>query len=321
MNVFVTGGAGYIGSVCVEALLKAGHRVTVFDNLSEGHRDAVDPRARFVLGDLNDETGVRKALREAEADAVFHFAASALVGESMRQPEKYFRNNLAAGINLLDAMLACGVNRLIFSSSCATYGQPVSVPMREEQVQAPINPYGESKLQFERMMPWYAGAHGLTYVGLRFFNVAGATETRGEDHRVETHLIPNVLRVALGQRDSIEIFGDDWPTSDGTCCRDFLHVEDIASAHLIALEAGKSGFYNLGLGRGHTVGEVIAAARDVTGHAIPVDVRPRRVGDPAELVADATRIRTELGWRPRYTDLRTIIASAWAWHSRRPHGY
>jgi len=321
MHLFVTGGAGYIGSVSTEYLLDEGHQVTVFDNLSEGHAAAVDPRARLIRGDLRSLEEITRAMEESHPEAVLHFAASALVGESVAHPGKYFRNNVSAGINLLDAMTSVGVKQLVFSSSCATYGLPVKLPIKENAPQAPINPYGESKLLFERMLPWYQRAHGLRYVGLRFFNVAGASWRRGEDHRIETHLVPNVLRVALGQRDSVQICGGDYPTADGTPVRDFLHVVDVARAHLAALNANESGIYNLGLGRGYSVGEVIACAREITGHAIPIQTIERRVGDPPELIADASRAFRELGWKPLYTELADIVQSAWTWHRHRPSGY
>ncbi len=321
LRIFVTGGAGYIGSICVEELLDAGCQVTVFDNLSEGHRAAVDARAELIVGDLLDEVVLGKALAATRPDGVIHFAASALVGESMRTPEKYFRNNVVAGVNLLDAMVRIGVKRLVFSSSCATYGLPAAIPVGESNPQAPINPYGTSKLMFEQMLRWYEQAHGIISVGLRFFNVAGASIRHGEDHRIETHLIPNVLRVALGQRDHVEIFGTDYATPDGTCLRDYVHVLDVAAAHLAALTATGSGFYNLGNGAGYSVGEVITCCRRITGHPIPTVARPRREGDPACLVADSGKFKSAFGWQPLRADLAEMVASAWAWHQRQPHGY
>ena len=321
LKVLVTGGAGYIGSVCVEALLDAGCEVTVFDNLSEGHRAAVDTRAELEVGDLLEATALTEVLATVRPEAVIHFAASALVGESMREPGKYFRNNVVAGLNLLDAMVATGVKRLVFSSTCATYGLPAVVPVPETAPQAPVNPYGESKLMFEQMLRWYNQAHGLKSVGLRFFNVGGASDRRGEDHRIETHLIPTLLRVALGQREQFEVFGTDYATPDGTCVRDYVHVQDVAAAHLAALAAPGSGFYNLGNGVGYSVGDVIACCRQVTGHVIPVVKRLQREGDSARLVADAGKIQAVLGWRPQYPGLLEIVASAWAWHRRHPRGY
>jgi UDP-glucose 4-epimerase len=320
-TILVTGGAGYIGSVCVERLLDAGHAVTVFDNLSEGHRGAVDPRADLVLGDLADLSAITRALRDSGASAVMHFAASALVGESMADPGKYFRNNVANGVNLLEAMVAAGVRRMVFSSSCATFGVPERVPIDESLPQRPINPYGESKLMFERVLGWYDELHGVTSVALRYFNAAGATERFGEDHRVETHLIPNVLAVALGKRPSVDVYGTDYPTPDGSCVRDYVHIVDLAEAHLLALGAPESAAYNLGTGGGSSVKEVIACCREVTGRDIPAVERPRRPGDPARLVASSEKIERELGWRPRHQDLRAIVESAWAWRQKHPDGY
>ena len=321
MNILVTGGAGYIGSICVEQLLDRGHQVTVFDNLTEGHRRAVDPRAAFVAGDLNERASIGQALADARPDAVMHFAANALVGESMTNPSKYFRNNVGGGLNLLDAMLAAGVKRLVFSSTCATFGPPERLPMDETLPQRPINPYGESKLIFEQILKWYDSIHGLKFVALRYFNAAGATEKFGEDHRVETHLIPNVLRVALGQRDHAEVYGTDYETPDGTCIRDYIHIVDLAQAHILALDTEQSAFYNLGTGGGNSVAEVIACCRRVTGHAIPVVEKPRRPGDPPRLVAASGKIQQELGWTPQYQSIDRIIESAWAWHQKHPHGY
>jgi len=321
MRVFVAGGAGYIGSVCVEQLLDAGHAVAVFDNLSEGHRSAVDPRAEFFEGDLADREKVGEILREWGAEAVMHFAASALVAESMENPAKYFRNNVCCGLNLLDAAREAGVKKFVFSSSCATYGPPTKIPITEDEPQKPINPYGESKLMFERILAWYRRIYGMDYVALRYFNAAGASERFGEDHRVETHLIPNVLQVALGQREACEIYGTDYPTPDGTCIRDYIHILDLADAHIRALEPGKAGAFNLGNGEGYSVREVIRACEHVAGRAIKAIERPRRPGDPPRLVAEAQKARRELGWQPRYPKLEDIVASAWAWHSAHPNGY
>lgn len=321
MTVFVTGGAGYIGSICVEQLLEAGHRVAVFDNLSEGHRAAVDLRAQLFVGDLLDPTTLGRAMRAVEPHAVLHLAASALVSESMKAPEKYFSNNVSAGIRLMDAMIETGVKRLVFSSSCATYGLPWSVPIDESTDQIPINPYGESKLMFEQMIQWYERAHGITSIGLRFFNVAGASETRGEDHRVETHLIPNILKVALGQKSQVDVYGTDYETTDGTSVRDYVHVLDIASAHLVALTAPIGGFFNVGNGCGYSVAEVIEKCREVTGHPIPLVARPRRPGDPAQLVANSQKIRAAFRWRPSHSSLDQLVESAWQWHLRHPRGY
>src|SRR4026208_1541294 len=270
MKVFVTGGAGYIGSVCVEELLNAGHEVTVFDNLSEGHRKAVDNRAVFIQGRLSDEGTVNQAVKDSKCEAILHFAASALVGESMTNPGKYFRNNVAHRLNLLDAAVAAGVRKFVFSSTCATYGPPDKVPMTEDLPQRPINPYGESKLMFEKMLLWYQQIHGLESVAFRYFNAAGATEHFGEHHRVETHLIPNILKVALGQKSHVEIYGTDYPTPDGTCIRDYIHILDLAEAHMLALNAERSACYNLGTGGGTSVREVIEACERVSGRKIAV---------------------------------------------------
>jgi UDP-glucose 4-epimerase len=321
MNVFVTGGAGYIGSVCVEELLNAGHAVTVYDNLSEGHRSAVDSRAKLVVGCLSDDRFLGEALKASRAGAIFHFAANALVGESMANPGKYFRNNVAGGLNLLDAAVELGVKKLIFSSTCATYGPPKRVPMTEDLPQQPINPYGESKLMFEKMLRWYEQIHNLEFVALRYFNAAGAGEKFGEHHRVETHLIPNVLKVALGQAPQCEIYGTDYPTPDGTCIRDYIHIADLAQAHILAMTPGRHGFYNLGNGDGYSVREVIRACEQATGRKIPAIERPRRPGDPPRLVASADRAVRELGWKPKYPKLEQIVASAWRWTKSHPHGY
>jgi UDP-glucose 4-epimerase len=321
MNVFVTGGAGYIGSISVEEMLNAGHSITVFDNLTEGHRKAVDGRARFIQGDLGDRDAIFKAVAEAKPDAVMHFAANALVGESMQDPSKYFRNNVANGINLLDAMVEAGVKKFVFSSTCATYGTPEKVPLDERLPQKPINPYGQSKLMFEQILKWYDMIHGLIYVNLRYFNAAGASERFGEDHRIETHLIPNVLKVALGQKDHAEIYGEGYGTPDGTCIRDFIHIVDLAAAHMLALNRDASASYNLGSGEGYSVRQVIEVARKVTGHAIPAIVKEPRPGDPPRLVASSHKIAQELGWKPRFNKLQSIVESAWAWHQKHPKGY
>jgi len=321
MNVFVTGGAGYIGSVCVEELLNAGHQVTVLDNLTEGHRSAVDRRARFVQGDLSDQELIAKSVRDAKADAVMHFAANALVGESMTNPGKYFGNNVGNGVKLLNACVAGGMKKFVFSSTCATYGPPDRVPMTEDLPQRPINPYGESKLMFERILQWYQQLHGLEFVALRYFNAAGATEQFGEHHRIETHLIPNVLKVALGQSPNCEIYGTDYETPDGTCVRDYIHIVDLAQAHMLALAPGKQGFYNLGNGDGYSVREVIQMCEQVSGRKIPFLEKPRRPGDPPKLVASAEKAKRELGWKPTSPKLNNIVASAWRWHQKFPNGY
>jgi UDP-glucose 4-epimerase len=321
MHVFVTGGAGYIGSVCVEQLLDAGHEVTVFDNLTEGHRRAVDPRGTLITGDLQQRCDIEDALEKSRPDAVMHFAANALVGESMQNPSKYFRNNVTAGIHLLDAMNAVGCKKLVFSSTCATFGTPERVPIDETLEQRPINPYGESKLLFEKILRWYDEIHGLKYVALRYFNAAGASERFGEDHRIETHLIPNVLKVALGQKPHVEIFGTNYETPDGTCIRDYIHIIDLAQAHMLALEAESSGKYNLGTGGGTSVREVIETCRQITGREIPVVEKPRRPGDPARLIAASDKIQRELGWMPKFQKIDAIVASAWKWHLANPDGY
>ncbi|PYM16847.1 MAG: UDP-glucose 4-epimerase GalE [Verrucomicrobia bacterium] len=321
MNVLVTGGAGYIGSVCVEQLIDRGHVVTVYDNLSEGHRSAVDKRAGFVMGDLSDDGKLAQTLEETKAQAILHFAANALVGESMANPGKYFRNNVACGLKLLEAAAAAGLKRFVFSSSCAVYGAPERVPMTEDLPLQPVNPYGESKLMFEKMLRWYHRIHGVEFVAFRYFNAAGASERFGEHHRIETHLIPNLLKVALGQAPHCEIFGTDYPTHDGTCVRDYIHVVDLAQAHILALEPGRLGFYNLGNGEGYSVREVIQRCEKVTGRPIKAMEKPRRPGDPPSLVASAAKAIKELGWKPRYPKLEDIVASAWRWHSNHPNGY
>jgi UDP-glucose 4-epimerase len=321
MNVFVTGGAGYIGSVCVEELLDAGHTVTVYDNLTEGHRSAVDTRAQFVLGEPERDNDIREAVRAAHPDAILHFAANALVGESMTNPGKYFHNNVCNGLKLLNAALEAKVKKFVFSSTCATYGPPDRVPMTEDLPQRPINPYGESKLMFEKMLTWYHQLHGLEFVAFRYFNAAGASGKFGEHHRVETHLIPNVLKVALGQSAQCEIYGTDYPTPDGTCIRDYIHIRDLAQAHILALEPGRQGFYNLGNGDGYSVREVIQTCEKVTGKKIPAVEKPRRPGDPPKLVAAADKAIRELGWKPKFPKLQDIIATAWKWHEQHPDGY
>ncbi len=321
MNVFVTGGAGYIGSICTEELLNAGHTVTVYDNLSEGHKSAVDPRARFILGRPEEPGHIEDAVKESGAEAIVHFAANALVGESMIHPGKYFHNNVCNGLKLLNAAVASRVKKFVFSSTCATYGPPERVPMTEDLPQKPINPYGESKLMFERMLHWYRELHGLEFVAFRYFNAAGGSEKYGEDHRTETHLIPNVLKVPLGQARECQIFGTDYPTPDGTCIRDYIHIIDLAQAHILALQPGTQGFYNLGNGDGYSVRQVIQMCEKVTGTKIPAVEGPRRPGDPPKLVAAADKAIRELGWKPSHPKLQDIVASAWAWHRKHPRGY
>ena len=321
MKILVVGGAGYIGSICSELLIDEGHEVAIFDNLTEGHRKAVDPRAELIKGDLSDRSSIETALANTQPDAVMHFAASALVGESMTDPSKYFRNNIANGINLLDAMVATGVKRLVFSSTCATFGPPERIPLDETQPQRPINPYGESKLAFERILRWYDEIHDLRFVALRYFNAAGASENFGEDHRIETHLIPNILKVALGQKSHVEIYGTDYDTPDGTCIRDYIHILDLSQAHILALDPPRSEFYNIGTGGGTSVREVIDTCRRITGHEIPVVEKPRRAGDPPRLIAASEKIKSELGWQPRFQRIDAIIESAWKWHQKFRHGY
>ena len=321
MKILVVGGAGYIGSVCAELLLDQGHGVTIFDNLSEGHRRALDPRAAFVEGDLVDRQLIEKTLAKQQPDAVMHFAANALVGESMQNPSKYFRNNIANGLNLLDAVISAGVEKIIFSSTCAIFGPPERVPIDETMTPRPINPYGESKLAFEKILRWYGEIHGLKFVSLRYFNAAGASAKFGEDHRVETHLIPNVLKVALGQKPNVEIFGTDYETPDGTCIRDYIHIVDLARAHILALNATKGDFYNLGTGGGASVRDVIDSCRKITGRNIDIVEKPRRPGDPPRLIASSEKIKRELGWQPQFQSLDAIIESAWKWHQKFPRGY
>lgn len=323
MNLLVTGGAGYIGSVVAERLLEIGHKAVIYDNLSDGHRDAVPPGATLVVAELNDVQSLTQCIREHRIEAVIHMAASALVGESMMNPSKYFRNNVVAGINLLDTMLACGVNRIVFSSSCAVYGEPEISPITEDLPKRPTSPYGETKLAFENALRWYGVAYGLRYASLRYFNAAGATARCGESHSPETHLIPNVLNCALGLTPQVDVFGDDYATPDGSCIRDYVHVADIADAHILALDAleKESCVHNLGSGTGYSVLEVLNAARRVTGRPIPIRVTPRRPGDPAVLIASPDRIQRELGWKPEYPEINTVLESAWVWRLAHPHGY
>src|SRR5882762_6512516 len=294
MNILVVGGAGYVGSVCAELLLNEGHKVAILDNLSEGHRAALDRRAHFVDADLANRDVITEIVARLRPDAVMHFAGSALVGESMRDPSKYFRNNVANGVNLLDAMVAADVRRIVFSSTCATFGLPERAPIDESFPQRPINPYGESKLAFERILRWYDEIHGVKSVSLRYFNAAGASARFGEDHRYETHLIPNVLKVVLGQKPCVDVYGTDYETPDGTCIRDYIHILDLANAHILALDSPKSEFYNLGTGGGSSVREVIEVARKVTGRNIDMVEKSRRPGDPPRLIAASEKIKREL---------------------------
>jgi UDP-glucose 4-epimerase len=323
MRVLVTGGAGYIGSVVSEVLVHDGHDVVVYDNLSKGHRGAVPEGAVFIQGDLLDGPAVSRTLDEHRIEAVIHMAASSLVGVSMINPASYYRNNVIAGLSLLDAMRQCEVRRLVFSSTAAVYGEPSNQPIEESDLTEPTNPYGETKLAFERALRWYETAYEMRHVSLRYFNAAGASERCGEDHDPETHLIPIVLHVAAGKRMDVTIFGNDYPTHDGTCVRDYIHVVDLARAHVLALDYmdRSSGVFNLGCGGGVTVNEVVEAAREVTGHPIPVRIGERRAGDPATLVASSERAMRELGWKPERQDLRQIIGSAWDWMRTHPDGY
>jgi UDP-glucose 4-epimerase len=324
LKVLVTGGAGYIGSVVAAELVSAGHEVTILDNLSKGHREALPPDAQFVQADVSDRAMVESALQENQIEAVMHFAAVIEAGESMQVPEKYFRNNSANSLALLEAMHAQGVKRLVFSSTAALYGDPTRTPIQEVDALEPTNAYGESKLLVERMLAWFHRIHGLRYASLRYFNAAGATGTLGEAHDPESHLIPLVLQAAMGKRPSISIFGTDYPTPDGTCIRDYIHVSDLAHAHVLSLAALDTRdrlIYNLGNGRGFSVREVIEVARQVTGKNIPVVEAPRRPGDPAVLVASSEKIATDLKWKPRYRGLEAIIGSAWKWHQQNPEGY
>ena len=324
MNILVTGGAGYIGSVVSSDLLKAGHGVVVYDNLCRGHREAVPVGAELIAGDLADAKALSSFFDEQNIDVVMHFAAFAEVAESISVPERYFRNNTANTLTLLETMLEHDVKRFVFSSTAAVYGNPVRSPVEETDPLEPTNPYGESKLLVEKMLEWFNRVHGLAYASLRYFNAAGASGDLGEDHESESHLIPRVLKVALGQTESVSIFGADYPTDDGTCVRDFIHVSDLSEAHLLALDAlTENGrlIYNVGNGIGFTVRNVIDVAEKVTGCTIPVVETGRRAGDPAELVASSEKIRRELGWQPRFPDLESIIASAWDWHRRFPSGY
>ena len=327
MKILVTGGAGYIGSVVCSQLVESGHEVVVYDNLSKGHCEAVPATAKLVQGDVGDRTQLDKALAEHRVDAVMHFAAWIEAGESMQSPERFFRNNSANSLTLLEAMHANGVKRFVFSSTAALFGNPERTPIREDDTLHPTNAYGESKLLVERMLAWFHQIHGLSFASLRYFNAAGATAKLGESHSPETHLIPLTLQVATGKRANIAIYGTDYDTPDGTCVRDYIHVSDLASAHRLALEAlgGRSEpqklYFNLGNGRGFSVREVIDTARKVTGHAIPAVESPRRAGDPAVLVASAERIQKELGWKPEHNQIEDIVRSAWEWMQKHPNGY
>jgi UDP-glucose 4-epimerase len=326
MKIFVVGGAGYVGSFTVRRLIEAGHEVVVYDNLCAGHRAAVHPKATFVEGDLADRVSMEGLFDAGRFDAAMHFAAFLNVGESVSEPLAYWQNNVANTLKLLDVMKAYDVTRFVFSSTCAVYGEPATLPIVEELPKAPINPYGATKLAVEWMLRHCATAWNLGSVSLRYFNASGAAAdgTLGEDHDPEIHLIPIVLQVALGQREAVKIFGTDYPTPDGTCIRDYIHVEDLAEAHLRAVEAcqpGTTEAYNVGTGNGNSVLEIVQAARTVTGHAIPTIEAPRRPGDPPALYAAPGRLNKALGWKPHYRDVRKVIETAWAWHRSHPHGY
>lgn len=327
MKFLVVGGAGYIGSHAVKQLCQAGHDVTVIDNLLTGHRDAVNEKATFVLGDIRDKEVLEKVFAKTQFDGVFHFAANSLVGESMEIPLVYFDNNVGGMISLLETMEKYGVNKLIFSSTAAVYGDVKETPISETVPTNPASPYGESKRMMEQIIHWCDQAYGIKYVSLRYFNVAGAdSETLiGEDHNPESHLIPIVLQVALGQREVIQIFGDDYATPDGTCIRDYVHVDDLIQAHLLAFEYlnnnNPSEIFNLGSNQGYSVKEIIETSRKVTGHAIPAKIVDRRPGDPASLIASSEKARTILSWRPQYDSIQTIIQTAWNWHESHPNGY
>ncbi|ACZ43105.1 UDP-glucose 4-epimerase [Thermobaculum terrenum ATCC BAA-798] len=324
MKVLVTGGAGYVGSVVVDELIARGDEVVVIDNLYQGHREAINPEAKFAQVDLLDAHAVAEVFdANPGIEAIMHFASHTLVGESMQRPELYLRNNIVMGVNLLEVAVPRGVRKFILSSTANLFGNPTRVPIDESQPLDPGSPYGESKLMLERILRWYERIYDLRYGALRYFNAAGATERRGEHHDPETHIIPLVLSVALGKRDSFTIYGGDYPTPDGTCIRDYVHVYDLAQAHLLTLDALKEGSrtYNLGNGQGFSNLQVVEAARKVTGHPIPTQIGPRRPGDPAVLVASSEKIRSELGWQPKYADLESIIRSAWEWHKSHPSGY
>jgi len=320
MNLLVTGGAGYIGGTVATILMQAGHRVTVLDNLCHSKRHEVPAGAEFVEADIADRPRVESLLRELKPDGVLHFAALIEAGDSMRVPEVYFRNNTASTLSLLEAMHATGVNKLVFSSTAAVYGEPRSVPIEETAPLDPTNAYGESKLLVEYMLKWFHQIHGLRYASLRYFNVAGALPHRGEAHEPESHIIPLILDVALGRREKIFIFGDDYDTPDGTCIRDYIHVRDLADAHILALQTLETRdklVLNLGNGSGFSVKEVIESARRVTGHPIPVEMKPRRPGDPARLVAGSEKAKAELGWKPQISEIDSILQSAWDWQQQR----
>ena len=327
MAILVCGGAGYIGSHAVHALVEKGEQVIIVDNLQTGHRGALNPAAKFYEGDIRDAAVLDKIFTENKIEAVIHFAANSLVGESMEKPLLYFNNNVYGMQVLLEGMVRHGVDKIVFSSTAATYGEPKRVPIHEDDETCPTNTYGETKLTMEKMMKWVSRANGVRYVSLRYFNAAGALPdgSIGEDHKTETHLIPLILQVPTGRRDHITVFGDDYPTPDGTCLRDYIHVVDLADAHVLALEylrkGGASDIFNLGNGQGFSVKEMIAAAEKATGRSIKVEIGARRAGDPAQLIASSEKARTVLGWKPQFTDVEQVIGTAWKWHESHPHGY
>jgi UDP-glucose 4-epimerase len=324
MNILVTGGAGYVGSIVAEGLIKRGYGVVILDNLQQGHKEAILPQAEFVCADAGNPEMLQDVFTRFKIDAVMHMAGETVVEFSMTDPQRYFRNNIIGGINLLDAMLKHGIQKIIFSSSAATYGEPVKTPIEEDHPQNPVNSYGETKLMFEKVLSWYGRAYGLKYICFRYFNAAGASEMIGEDHRPETHLIPNVLKAVKNQNSPVSIFGTDYPTRDGSCIRDYVHVIDIAQAHIKALEkieefSGNA--YNLGNGDGISVLELVDMTEKVCGMKIPKIIGPRRAGDPAVLLASSSKARMDLGWQPQYSDLETIISTAWKWMKIHPDGY
>ena len=327
MAILVCGGAGYIGSHAVHALIEKGEQVVIVDNLQTGHRGALNPKAKFYEGDIRDASVLDKIFTENKVEAVIHFAANSLVGESMEKPLLYFNNNVYGMQVLLEAMVRHGVDKIVFSSTAAVYGEPKCVPIHEDDETCPTNTYGETKLTREKMMKWVSRANGVRYVSLRYFNAAGALPdgSIGEDHATETHLIPLILQVPTGRRDHITVFGDDYPTPDGTCLRDYIHVVDLADAHVLALEylrkGGASDIFNLGNGQGFSVKEMIAAAEKATGRSIKVEIGARRAGDPAQLIASSEKARSVLGWKPQFTDVEQVIGTAWRWHEHHPHGY
>ena len=324
MNILVTGGVGYVGSIVTEELVKAGYQAVIMDNLQQGHKEALAKGARLVIGDIRNNEDLDKIFKANKFDAVMHMAGETVVEFSMTDPQRYFHNNITGGINLLDAMLKYNVKKLIFSSSAATYGEPKEVPIVESHPQLPVNSYGETKLMFEKILAWYGRAYGLQHISFRYFNAAGASELLGEDHIPETHLIPIVIKATLSTHGAVSIFGDDYPTKDGSCVRDYVHVKDIAQAHRLALEkvgslTGRA--YNLGNGNGFSNFEVVEATSRIIGKKTPTKISPRRAGDPAVLVASSDKAKTELGWKPQFSDLDSIIGSAVKWHKAHPRGY